>query len=203
MNRPSTLIPYDAGAACEGTQEIPTRGIPSPCHSPGPALSMDSAEPFNAHHRRRSEESSEVSVRNVHYVKCGWQWRMETNKQCWPNSKTKQATTVRHNHMARVGGWTCGNANWKKALPSCESMGRETKNCLTDKQKQDNGRQMLEQEANNRDIDKSKRSLVCVRVTAPRLVDKSPADPPCEENSPRNGTYKRQGRSGLQELRPA
>jgi hypothetical protein len=37
------LIPYDAGAASEGTQEIPTHGIPSPRHSPGAALSVDSA----------------------------------------------------------------------------------------------------------------------------------------------------------------
>jgi hypothetical protein len=44
MMGPSTLKPYDAGAASEGTQEIPTLGIPSPRHSPGPAvLSVDSA----------------------------------------------------------------------------------------------------------------------------------------------------------------
>jgi hypothetical protein len=43
MTRPSTLIPYDAGAASEGTQEIPTHGIQSPHHSPGPELSLDSA----------------------------------------------------------------------------------------------------------------------------------------------------------------
>jgi hypothetical protein len=40
---PSTFIPYDAGMASEGTQEIPTHGIPLPRHSPGPALSVDSA----------------------------------------------------------------------------------------------------------------------------------------------------------------
>ena len=43
MTRPSKSIPYDAWAAIEGTQEIPTHGIPSPLHSAGPALSVDSA----------------------------------------------------------------------------------------------------------------------------------------------------------------
>ena len=56
MLMPPMLIPYDAGAAIEGTQEIPTHGIPSPHHSPGPALSLDSASAFNVHHRRRREE---------------------------------------------------------------------------------------------------------------------------------------------------
>jgi hypothetical protein len=43
MTRPSTLIHYDACAVGEGTQEIPAHGNPSPHHSPGPALSVDSA----------------------------------------------------------------------------------------------------------------------------------------------------------------
>ena len=76
---PSTFIPYDAGAASEGTQEIPMHGIPSPHHSPGPALSVDSAAALRPLTPIIDgvEESSDYSVRDVHDVKCGWQWRLE------------------------------------------------------------------------------------------------------------------------------
>jgi hypothetical protein len=63
---PSTLIPYYAGTAIEGTQEIPTHGIPSPHHSPWPVLSVDSAAaltPINDVVRRSSSEL-QAKVRN-------------------------------------------------------------------------------------------------------------------------------------------
>ncbi len=68
MLMPSTLIPYYAGAASEGTQEIPTHGIPSPHHdhSSGPALCIDSAAaltPINEVVRRSSSER-QAKVRN-------------------------------------------------------------------------------------------------------------------------------------------
>jgi hypothetical protein len=50
------------------------------------------------------EESSEYSVRNEHDVKCGWQWRVETNKCCAPSSETSQATTARSDIIV----WPCG-----------------------------------------------------------------------------------------------
>ncbi len=43
MSQALYVIPYDAGVSSEGTQEIPTHGIPTPHHSPGPVLSVDSA----------------------------------------------------------------------------------------------------------------------------------------------------------------
>jgi hypothetical protein len=67
--RPSTVIPYYAGAASEGTHEIPTHGIPSPRHSPGPVLSIDSAAALRPI-TTDVEESSECLVRDVHDVKC-------------------------------------------------------------------------------------------------------------------------------------
>ena len=66
------------GAASEGTQEIPTHGIPSPRHSAGPALSVDSTAGLTPI-IDGVEESSEYSVRDVHDVKCGWQWQVGTN----------------------------------------------------------------------------------------------------------------------------
>ena len=69
------------GAASEGTQEIPMHGIPSPHHSPGPALSVDSAAALRPLTPIIDgvEESSDYSVRDVHDVKCGWQWQVGTN----------------------------------------------------------------------------------------------------------------------------
>ena len=93
------LIPCDARAASEGTQEIPTHGIPSPRHSPGPALSVDSAVTLTPI-INGVEESSEHSVKDVHDVKFGWQWGVEINKYCGLSSETRQGATARQNQMA-------------------------------------------------------------------------------------------------------
>jgi hypothetical protein len=55
--------PYDAGAASEGTQEIPTHGIPSPHHSPRPALSLDSAAALTPINDVVKKKSSEAALR--------------------------------------------------------------------------------------------------------------------------------------------
>jgi hypothetical protein len=66
MLMPSTLIPYYACAASEGTQEIPTHGIPSQQHSPGPALSVDSAAALTpiSDVLRRSSSKRQAKWRN-------------------------------------------------------------------------------------------------------------------------------------------
>jgi hypothetical protein len=56
MNQALYVKPYDAVPAGKGTHEIQTHGIPSPHNSPWPALSMDGAVAFNAHHRRYSRK---------------------------------------------------------------------------------------------------------------------------------------------------
>ncbi len=107
MLMPSTLIPYHAGAVSEGTQEIPTHGIPSPHHSPGPALSVDSAAaltPINDVVRRSSSErqakvriflkgkaksngSYGTSTKGCKQIKCKWRTEVARAKEEMGNQK--------------------------------------------------------------------------------------------------------------------
>ena len=96
MTRPSTLIHYDACAASEGTQEIPTHGIPSPHHSPGPALSVDSAAALTPIIGVVRKSSSEQQARVQHFGKgkASSKWSNGTGKTECIEIKCKQKKQV-------------------------------------------------------------------------------------------------------------
>ncbi len=107
MLMPSTLIPYYACAASEGTQEIPMHSIQSPHHSPWPALSVDSAAaltPINDVVRRSSSErqakvrnflkgkarsngSDGTSTKGGKQIKCKWKKEVAHAKEEMGNQK--------------------------------------------------------------------------------------------------------------------
>ena len=102
MTRPSKSIPYDAWAASEGTQEIPTHGIPSPHHSPGPALSVDSAAALTPIIGVVRKSSSEQQARVQHFGKgkASSKWSNATGKKECIEIKCKRKREVARERAA-------------------------------------------------------------------------------------------------------
>jgi hypothetical protein len=68
---------------------------------------------------------------------------------------SNHSMTVSYGHTERMGVRNKQGRDFEMPIgrKPRQSVGRENKNCLADTQKQDNRRQMLEQEANDQNID--------------------------------------------------